>query len=71
MKPNTKQLSLIQDIAAEIASWSKTNDISSPSHWNLIEEFVKYQLDVELNEEDTRHLADALSGIMEVIRNQK
>lgn len=38
MKPTNKQLKICQELISIIKGWSTTNDIHSPSHWNLIEE---------------------------------
>jgi hypothetical protein len=65
MKPSQEQKDLIVAISKEISGWVVTNDIDSPSHWNLIEEFCE---SLELQEYQQNKLNDALDEIMSFIK---
>jgi len=65
MKPTQEQKDLINAISKEISGWVVTNDIDSPSHWNLIEEFCE---SLELQEYQQNKLNDALDEIMSFIK---
>lgn len=68
MKPSEKQKQLIRQIASEISGWESTNDIDSPSHWNLIEEFCE---SLELTEKKELALNQSLDEIMSLIKSVK
>ena len=65
MKPSQKQKDLIIAISNEIAGWENTNDIDSPSHWNLIEEFCE-SLELDIPIESV--LKNAIDDIMTIIK---
>jgi hypothetical protein len=65
MKPNERQVKLVLDIAATILHWQNTNDISSPSHWNLIDEDVDL---MGLNEKDSEQLSEHIGSILSIVR---
>lgn len=80
MKPNEKQIKLANLIAAEIGYFATTNDINSPSHWNLIDESIelinneyngyddKYD---SISKEDLKLLNVSIGNILTVIRKLK
>lgn len=68
MKPNQKQKDLISKISNEISGWSNTNDIDSPSHWNLIEEFCE---SLELPEKKELALNQSLDEVLSIIKGVK
>lgn len=68
MKPSEKQKELISKISSEIKGWARTNDIDSPSHWNLIEEFCRI---CELSEHKESILNNCLDEIMTIIKQTK
>lgn len=69
MKPSEEQKQLISLISNEIAGWENTNDINSPSHWTLIEEFCNYEVDALLYDTQRKRLNNALDEIMGVIKS--
>ena len=68
MKPNEQQKELISKISNEIAGWANTNDIDSPSHWCLIEEFCRI---CDLSEHHESILNNCLDEIMTIIKQTK
>lgn len=69
MKATSRQKVLGTSIAAEIAAHMNTNDINSPSHWTLIEEYVNNNLEnFSLADADKEKLIDAISEILTIIR---
>lgn len=65
MKLTQEQKDLINAISREISGWQSTNDIDSPSHWTLIEEFCE---SLELQEYQQKNLNDALNELMYFIQ---
>jgi len=68
MKPSEQQKDLITKISKEIAGWANTNDIDSPSHWNLIEEFCE---SLDLPERKEMELNESLDNIMTIIKRTR
>jgi hypothetical protein len=67
MKPKERQIELILKIASEIKGWASTNDIDSPSNWNLITEFCE---SLEIPAKQELKLNEALDEIMVIIKQQ-
>ncbi len=67
MKPKEKQIELILKIASEIKGWASTNDIDSPSNWNLITEFCE---SLEIPAKQELKLNEAFDQIMLIIKQQ-
>lgn len=65
MKPTQEQKDLITAISNEISGWVSTNDIDSPSHWNLIKDFCE---SLELQEYQQNNLNNAMNGLMSFIK---
>lgn len=63
MKPSIKQQENIKAIVSTIEHWMITNDINSPSHWNLNDEWytsilLQYDIDNELQNEIGEKLSE-------------
>lgn len=69
MKPSEEQKQLIELISNEIEGWQNTNDITSMSHWTLIEEFCNYEVDALLDDFQRKRLNNGLDEIMGVIKS--
>lgn len=77
MKPTEKQKIVINVVAGHIKHWQNTNDINSPSHWNLNDERV-HDNDISMdfrNELDENGLilkiGNKLSDLLSLIRQIK
>lgn len=72
MKPTKNQKYFIYELADEIGSWADTNDINSPSHYTLINEFVTEELWKLAVDDDTRgRLLSALFELLYCIKKVK
>jgi hypothetical protein len=72
MKPTKQQKELIRAISSEISGWVNTNDIDSPSHWNLIEELIEEFCDsLELPWRRRALLNEALDDILSIVKGLK
>jgi hypothetical protein len=72
MKPTEQQKELISKISKEIAGWTNTNDIDSPSNWNLIEELIEEFCDsLELPWRRRALLNKALDDILSIVKGLK
>lgn len=57
MELNKKQIELIKALESQVQIWKKTNDIKSPSHYNLIdEELFKLEMDDILSEKQSEEI---------------
>jgi hypothetical protein len=70
MKPNKNQLIVINTIKSSIEDWNNTNDISSPSHWNLIDESINTLEDV-VDVEIAEAINEKLGTLLTLIRKIK
>jgi hypothetical protein len=53
MKPTERQIKAIEAVESLCAIWKSSNDISSPSHYTLIdEEMQSLECDLKLDEND-------------------
>ena len=66
MKPNKKQLDVIETLKSVIGYWASTNDIDSLSHYTLVEEELE-AID-DLPEELKEDLTDKLVDIWHIVR---
>ena len=66
MKPNQKQLKAIQAIKDLAEVWKTTNDIDSPSHMTLVEDYVYRHL--EGYDEEFEH---RIHEVLDYIRKMK
>lgn len=78
MKPNQNQKEVIKAVACCILHWENTNDINSPIHWSMIDDFVRdnpdidYDLETTLSESGIREaISDKLSELLTLIRQIK
>jgi len=67
MKPTNKQLELIKFCKGILETWESTNDITSPTHWNDLLEFVGADLENYPNKIKDG-IYDSLSDLLNVIR---
>ena len=66
MKPNKKQLDVIETLKSVIGYWASTNDIHSLSHYTLVEEELE-AID-DLPEGLKEDLTDKLVDIWYIVR---
>ena len=78
MKPNQNQKEVIKATAYCILHWEETNDINSPSHWTMNDEFitnntnVSFELEELLDETGLKQqIADKLNELLTLIRQIK
>lgn len=67
MKPSNKQLELIKFCKGTLETWESTNDITSPTHWNDLQEFVNTELD-NYPQIIQDGIYDSLSDLLNIIR---
>lgn len=67
-KLTAKQIKIYDLIISEVYSWLKGNDIYSPTMYVDIEDTVHA---LELNDKDSDKLINELSGLLDVIKNNK
>jgi hypothetical protein len=67
MKPSNKQLELIKFSKSILSTWESTNDITSPTHWNDLQEFIENELENYPNRIKDG-IYDSLSDLLNVIR---
>ena len=73
MKPSQDQKDFVEELLKSISGFSSTNDITSPSHITLIEEFLE-RMEYEYEFKDKESLVElrsALRDIYLVVRNIK
>lgn len=73
MKASQKQINLAKELAKEVEWLVSTNDLYSPSHWNLNEEasriiVEKYIIDENVQEEVINLITDGLNSFLTAIR---
>lgn len=71
MKPTIKQIMAIESVVGIVKTWRNTNDISSPTHFVDIEEFVNSDLMSYVDDSIVEELADKLGDVLNVIRKIK
>ena len=71
MKPTDKQIAIIDSIISTIQTWKNTNDISSPTHYNDIEEFLYADLDELVPDKQRRCLENELSALFDRIKKNE
>ena len=77
MKPNENQKKVIETLALHVEWWTHTNDINSPSHWSLNDEWaisdeISEELVEKLEDNDLKQqIADKLSELLSLIRKIK
>lgn len=68
---NTKQEFAIKKCIAVLDGWLTTNDIKSPSHYTLIDEFM-FDLEEDINDEvNPDLLGESLKDFLGIIKNIK
>ena len=67
MKPSDKQLELIKFSKSILNTWESTNDITSPTHWNDLQEFVENELE-NYPRKIKDGMYDSLSDLLNIIR---
>ena len=70
MKPNKRQLELIKFCKEILYTWENTNDISSPTHYNDLMDFINADLDNYSNKIQDE-VWDALTDLLNIIRKLK
>ncbi len=71
MKPTDKQIAIIDSIISTIQTWRNTNDISSPTHYNDIEEFLFADLDELIPDKQRRCLENELFALLDRIKKNE
>jgi hypothetical protein len=67
MKPSNKQLEIIKFCKSILSTWESTNDITSPTHWNDLQEFINTELEnYPIKIQDG--IYDSLSDLLNIIR---
>ena len=67
MKSTNKQLELIKFCKGILETWESTNDITSPTHWNDLQEFINADLENYPNRIKDG-IYDSLSDLLNIIR---
>lgn len=68
---NTKQQFAIKKCIAVLDGWLTTNDINSPSHYNIIDEYM-FDLEEDICDETSPDLIhDSLVDLLNIIKNIK
>ena len=68
---NSKQEIVIKKCIAVLDGWLTTNDISSPSHYNILDEYM-FDLEEDILDETSPDLIyDSLVDLLNIIRNIK
>ena len=67
MKPTNKQLELIKFSKSILSTWESTNDITSPTHWNDLQDFINAELD-NYPQFVQDGVYDSLSDLLNIIR---
>lgn len=68
MKPTIEQLELIKFCKGYISTWENTNDISSPTHYNDLTDFINADLE-EYPDMVKEDLENALCNLLDIIKN--
>ena len=68
MKPTEIQIKAIDSIISIIETWKDTNDISSPTHYTDIEEFLYADLDEIIPYRQRECLENELSKVFDRIK---
>jgi hypothetical protein len=70
MKPTERQIKAIESVESLCAIWKSSNDISSPSHYTLIdEEMQALEWDLNLQEDSTNELNNYLNAVLLEIKS--
>ena len=67
MKPSNKQLEIIKFCKNILSTWESTNDITSPTHWNNLQEFIDTELEI-YSVKIKNGIYDSLSDLLNIIR---
>ena len=67
MKLTNKQFELIKFCKGILETWESTNDITSPTHWNDLQEFINADLENYPNRIKDG-IYDSLSDLLNIIR---
>lgn len=67
MKPTNRQLELIKFSKSILSTWESTNDITSPTHWNDLREFIEAELEIYPTKIKDG-IYDSLSDLLNIIR---
>lgn len=75
-QPTIKQQRLLAEVGKHITWIGETNDIDSPSHNNLTEDFIRIELneflpDLKLTIAEEIMLESAISEILRIVRRHK
>lgn len=68
MKLNLNQRRVLKIVNDSVADWTQTNDISSPSHFTLIEENIYSE---DLDEDLKGTLMNAIDELYRIIKDTK
>lgn len=64
MKPNEKQIAVINSVISIIRTWKNTNDINSPTHFSDIDEFINSDLLEVIAEDSIDEIGQSLTNIL-------
>lgn len=69
MKPSKKQKAFINAVIQQIESYQSTNDLSSPSHYTLIDETAEAIIeDYNLTEREQKELSEIFMNVLNISR---
>lgn len=68
MKPNEKQIVVINSVFSIIRNWKNTNDINSPTHFGDIAEYLNVDLSEIISEDSIDEIGQSITNILWEIR---
>lgn len=68
MKPTDKQIQIIDSVISIVKTWKNTNDITSPTHYTDIEEFIDADLDELIPNSQIKCIVNELSRLFNRIQ---
>lgn len=71
MKANTNQIDICKTLKICLTTWQDSNDITSPSHFNLIETIVQTEMIDYADDELKEEIIEKMQDLYRLIRKIK
>lgn len=68
MKPTKRQMRIMEFCIGIIGTWENTNDITSPTHFNDLHDFLFADLEDTLKDDQLECLENKLSDVLWLIK---
>ena len=68
MKTTEKQNKIIDTVLSIIRTWQNTNDITSPTHYTDIREFLDADLEDDIDPDDISELDNIIAMLLDFIK---